>query len=233
MRFVDRMFIADDAEFESKHKRDEDGKFSSNGGTATPTAESLAKVREERYENQVKSFVEKRGLPYVTPSERNEKHLAVKMPEITEKESYSIYRYTDDLYEDMNSYFRNGSPVGEETLDHIRQIDRVMSQSRLDKAITVYRGVESVDGMFKGRIFQDKGYCSTSADTYQAQDFGNNILVLNLPRGLRAISTQGSSEYENESEILLDRNVRGTIKKLEKKGDYNLYYIDVELPDGK
>ena len=85
--------------------------------TATPTAESLARVREERYENQVKSFVEKRGLPYVTPSERNEKHLAVKMPEITEKESYSIYRYTDDLYEDMNSYFRNGSPVDEETLD--------------------------------------------------------------------------------------------------------------------
>lgn len=77
----------------------------------------------------------------------------------------------------------------------------------------------------------DPGYCSTSADPYQAQDFGKNILILNLPKGLHAISTLAHSEYDNESEILLDRGVTGKIQRLEHKGEYNLYYIDVKLPD--
>lgn len=35
MRFVDHYIFSDDAEFEAKHKRDEDGKFSPTEGVKT------------------------------------------------------------------------------------------------------------------------------------------------------------------------------------------------------
>ena len=230
VRFVDHIMFTDDAEFEAKHKRDEDGKFASQEGKTNQNVnKTKEQIREERYENSVKEFCENRGLPYVSPRERIAVHESVHMPDISEDQSYSIYRYTDDLFLDMNNHLRNGTPIDDEIQEHLSNIDEVMRNSTLDKPITVYRGVDNVDGLFKGRVFSDAGYCSTSADPYQAQDFGKNILILNLPKGLHAISTMAHSEYDNESEILLDRGVTGKIRRLENKGEYNLYYIDVEL----
>lgn len=232
VRFVDHYIFADDAEFEAKHKRDGDGKFAKQASrNPEQVSKTKEEIRQERYENSVKEFLEQRGLNYVSPKERKEVHNSVKMPEISEEQSYSIYRYTDDLFLDINNHFRNGTPIDDEIQGHLSNIDEVMRNSTLGKPVTVYRGVNKVDGLFKGRVFHDPGYCSTSADPYQAQDFGKNILILNLPKGLHAISTMAHSEYDNESEILLDRGVTGKIRRLEHKGEYNLYYIDVELPD--
>lgn len=138
----------------------------------------------------------------------------------------AIAEYQGGKYIDINEYARTGNvrpgqfeSIGEATAAaqrRQREIDAAIDGSRIEKPMTVYRGIgttggrEGVTGEIKaGTTFTDAGYSSTSTDRAIGLDYatgkpGGTLLEIELPAGSRAYRVPGDGSLQ-ESELLLPR----------------------------
>lgn len=138
----------------------------------------------------------------------------------------AIAEYQGGKYIDINEYARTGNvrpgqfeSIGEATAAaqrRQREIDAAIDGARIEKPMTVYRGIgttggrEGVTGEIKaGTTFTDAGYSSTSTDRAIGLDYatgkpGGTLLEIELPAGSRAYRVPGDGSLQ-ESELLLPR----------------------------
>ncbi len=76
-----------------------------------------------------------------------------------------------------------------------------------------------------GKTLTDTGFMSCGAA--KGTGFGGNILNIYCPRGTKMLYIDGRSAYASENEMLIQRNTRFRVTKVEKKG--LRYYIDIEV----
>lgn len=145
-------------------------------------------------------------------------------PEVLE----DLHYYTNDGYEDINSYLRDGGK-GWVYGDHIKaqaeRIEDALDEASLPKSIVVYRGIkpfskinEQWDAIKEGDRLVDLGFLSTSLDKTTAKSFVGYekikltyLLEIILPAGTPAalISEHVLQDREivGEYEVLLQRNI--------------------------
>jgi len=145
-----------------------------------------------------------------------------------EKESLNLWKGTgyltidhllrDTAEKDSQGHYKDPYPIypidKERTQHEIDALDRVMSESKIEKDITVYRGISvraghrlDVDGEFK-----NPSYTATSAKLGAAMGFAQfnpteseqNVMMINVPKG--------SDGYyfgtkDDEAEVLLPRDL--------------------------
>lgn len=76
-----------------------------------------------------------------------------------------------------------------------------------------------------GQTFTDSAFVSCAAA--KMKDFGTSILNIYCPKGTKMLYIDGRSAFMDENEMLLQRNTRFRVTKVEKAG-YR-YYIDLEV----
>lgn len=94
-----------------------------------------------------------------------------------------------------------------------------------DKAIIVYRRI-SIDPKYKkGDIILNKFFISTSCDIQSTEEFGEILLIIEIPKNTKVCPIYLNSKYPDEKEILLKDNTYFYVK--EKRGtDYELIIIN-------
>jgi len=109
--------------------------------------------------------------------------------------------------------------------DFISRITRIMSNApKLDKDIVVYRGQTT-----ETNNFNSLGLLSTTIDYSMAQQFGEYINHIILPKGGECLWMESISEYPGEKEILLPFRICFNVVKINPKENLLIYknsYID-------
>lgn len=116
----------------------------------------------------------------------------------TDEERAAIADYQRWGFEDLNENLRSGKSLTKEQSDMVRQIDKIMSRTKLTKDTIVYRGGAP------SRNMAEKGYSSTSTNPYQASRFteGKTLYAYRIPKGTSVLVIGGA-----EDEIVLPRGI--------------------------
>lgn len=152
--------------------------------------------------------------------------------------------YIAEGYGFVNSSLRGSSTGTDRAKDTIKQLDAIMSRSKLSEDIGVYRGVDngrilfgdSMDGDLTGLEWREKGFSSTTVNEDVAGDFtdvdddeGDSIPVkmrIVLPKGSSAFQ---ASDIDDEAEMILARNSSFRVVADQGEDDSGVRVIDVEL----
>lgn len=160
----------------------------------------------------------------------------VSVTEYSVPERDSIRVYTSEHYAVLNDGLREGLPMYDSDQAYIDAIDSAMERSTIKQPLTVHRVVGpdafgDVTDLSKlvGRQFDDKGYTSTAIvpDTYLGNN-GNEVMMrINLPAGSKAMWVEPMTEAQGEMEVLLPRNSRFDITKVEEVNGTWLMEMDL------
>lgn len=115
--------------------------------------------------------------------------------------------------------------------ERISMIESAIRKSRLPRALTLYRGVRTVDvaGMKVGELTMDPAFRSTSL-AYSAADIFQEgaMMTIEAPAGTEAMYMDELADgYGHEVEILLQRGSKLRIVKKERRD--GVWYIDARL----
>lgn len=131
----------------------------------------------------------------------------------------------------------NESPLAPKDIDSLTNL---INKSTYDKDIWLQRGVddEGLAGFLQlssldesslnalvGQSITDTAFMSCGAA--KGTGFGGNIINIYCPKGTKMLYIDGRSAYSSENEMLIQRNTRFRITKVEKSGWR--YFIDVEV----
>ena len=131
----------------------------------------------------------------------------------------------------------NESPLAPKDIDSLTNL---INKSIYDKDIWLQRGVddEGLAGFLQlasldesslnalvGKSITDTAFMSCGAA--KGTGFGGNIINIYCPKGTKMLYIDGRSAYASENEMLIQRNTRFRITKVEKSGWR--YFIDVEV----
>jgi hypothetical protein len=163
------------------------------------------------------------------------------------------YTYKGDR--ELNHYLRYNEVNGNdqklmEKLDHISNtISNISNRGRLRNNVVVYRCIspkqltqftgytsgKSLDSLI-GKTIHDKAFLSTSASEVAAKDFSFTkhspyVLKIQVPKGTPCIYLGGLSKFDNEFEILIDKNQKLRINGHKKENYYikDIIFIECEL----
>src|SRR5574344_923138 len=129
----------------------------------------------------------------------------------------------------------------------LKELDDLISQSSIPRNTTLYRGATPYDfgldqlnssGFIskfykKGRCFNIPIYPETSLEKSIGEDFARNKILfkINTPKGTKGIYMEGlpvqSTNYGNEQEILLPRNLIYKFKNLTQCDNYSMIELDI------
>lgn len=161
----------------------------------------------------------------------------------------AMVQYERSAFQDINVWLRSGrlyrKELGawdalneDEIKSLIADLNRAFGQSRLAEPVTVYRGLETGQGIFgprdtwpddlAGREWVEDGMFSTSATRAVADDFGQLQLRIVVPKGQRAIGMSGTGR-DQEGEILLPPGSRFRVVKDRGVGADGKRRLDVEV----
>lgn len=145
----------------------------------------------------------------------------------------------------LNANLRNGKPLTSEAASHAKELDSLLSQSKLEHDTMLYRGIapsnpqakifaeQIKNGQMKpGSVLSDKGYASTTLDGGMANgkfaEDGGVVFKIKAPKGSDGLYLNTASdkfvggrydgEFRDEKEVLLPRNSQYKIGKIEKVG---------------
>lgn len=125
----------------------------------------------------------------------------------------SISWYTGGNFDKLNENLRKGIPLTNTQKYHLQNIDNAFSlQSVLINSIVVFKGKTT------SSVYSDKAPISTSTSYEAAKGFAKGeccVLKITVSAGSKVINIKGFSRYEDESEILLERD-----GNLEVTGEY-------------
>jgi SPP1 gp7 family putative phage head morphogenesis protein len=142
---------------------------------------------------------------------------------LTEKEKKTLQLYTEDgnkgTYEIINKYLRTGK-VSENLLftpkemipkikESVKVLDGVIAKKQLTKDTVLWRGTGDQKLTFvKNGSYSDKGYMSTSKETFDLSTFTDTdtVLKINMPKGSTALD-MSKTLNPGEAEVLLPRGM--------------------------
>ena len=224
--------VADDAEFEKKHPREEGGQFAEQSGSSYASGSSEKEVKNKEsimHANNVKEF--KVGDP-----EEPIHDLVDKTKEwnksLTGQQKNSISNYSSHFHENINFVLRGGKDDGDWT-DHVNSIADAISKYELKEDVKVFRAVnyKTVFGDIPpetliGRVEKDKGFMSSSFDINKMGDITKNfphvqkspvILEIDVPKGIgRGAYIFDHSTTPEEQEFLIQRGSKYKIYGMDK-----------------
>jgi hypothetical protein len=130
----------------------------------------------------------------------------------------------DDLeaeHEDLLSYLDVAGHYNLDVKKSIANLDAAIKKSKVPTDLVVYRSLNKHDQKAEvGDILQPKSYTSTSLDPSTAQEFShtdnNDIMVIRLPKGTNALFVRPWSEMTEEYEVLLAREAKLRLIRIEK-----------------
>lgn len=130
--------------------------------------------------------------------EENNKVPQIIQPSLVNNEAIRHYQMTSTINKKLRGL--SSSPLSESQAKTIDAIDKLLSQSELEKGTIVYRGT-------KDHPYDNNGFISTSTSPIVAADFGK-VKAYYIPKGVHALWIGGV-----EKEMLLPRGIN--IKKYE------------------
>ena len=233
-RFVDTYSFSyvDDAEFESKHKRDRNGQFAK-------TAEGKQQRREVNAQNRMKVV----SLDNVVVGEK----VFNALPEVNDPEVLqAIDVYTQDTspnapFKVINRSLRKTGKYPEEYKDVCLGLEKGLSQSFTTEPVLVMRGttVGYLNNWLVDGKYSEPNFISTSVSRNRAETFAvfnaNDkrhpsqpaVLMLYLEKGKSALKIDKKGANPDEQEILLSPNTKGELRyKIVSKG-VTYYHIEV------
>jgi hypothetical protein len=161
-------------------------------------------------------------------------------PKLTKLEEKCIIHYTGEGFCDLNDLFSSHGMPSEKQYIKFINIWNALDRNRMENSVTVYRGVEKIDGTkiffqnpegtnFSTEIQRTRcfsTFMSTSSSLEQAIGFtnvndelgiGGIVLEIRLKQNSRAMNVEMFSQVEEEKEILV---APGFLKILEIKTRY-------------
>ena len=191
------------------------GQFTSAPGGAGSAEQSRA--RREKAE---------RGIG--VPSEQEQKEMLNEtVSDLDAASEKAIDQYTGVAYRYLNRGLRGQdatSPWPKQELDKIRDgLDAAFSKASLGRDLVTYRGLREsrltdIRNAKDGSEFTDKGFVSTSLNSFNAAEFGGGKpMPIFLPKGSKAIPLDGLAQHQ-EHEVLVQRG-SVFIKRTDAKGN--------------
>jgi hypothetical protein len=157
---------------------------------------------------------------------------------MTNDEKQSLHWYQSAGHDRINAELRGSAKIRDQyTFDRtVGNIDGIMKRSKLNRDVTVYRGVlretdhaqAEIARMKPGAIIRDRGYVSTTINPAVAKRFGSDDVHIRIrvPKGTHAIYmpkarplSMVSRGKHNEYELLLARNLNYRVVSRRKHGN--------------
>ena len=151
------------------------------------------------------------------------------------KEMYKAARsYSADTerghFNKVNAHYRKGSAWDKKAEEMARGLDFLFEEAKgLDKPIRLFRGTS----LNQYRKIQDQGYyedlgfssASTSMERASEYSDDNCILIIDLPKGFKAVSLDGITRTKADKEILLPRGIKLEPTSYNRKGNFRVVYL--------
>lgn len=127
------------------------------------------------------------------------------------------YKQVNDALREKSSHT---TPAVQSIINGMDALFKHASHS-LKQDTALFRGLREAPSFEAGKVYQDNGFQSTSANKYIANAFtpdkgGGAVLSLTVPKGTKVLAPSGK-EGNLESEVLLNRGTRFRVVKIEDK----------------
>jgi hypothetical protein len=175
--------------------------------------------------------------------------------DVTQAEKDTVYAYQGNMFRVLNNLARGllddtymNKDDRQYYQEQIKQLDDLIARSKIDRSITLYRGVKGDfnnvlrqkfqnNQLTPGTIMQDKGFLSTTASQAGVMNFlaepnykNTTVIRINTPKGTLAVNADGvSKRMMNEQEVILGRNTKLKIDKVEIGAKTGTLFIDVTV----
>lgn len=158
--------------------------------------------------------------------------------DVEEGIQWAVRSYTGDTYyRNINNYLRGIEELDSSSLVVLNTLRSILKRAELPERMTLYRGMHrtalskllhsypNVQELV-GKTIEEPAFMSTSSELGVAQHFAQDgvILVIQAPKGARAVDISALSEYDDESEYLFDVGQEMLITQAEENAaDGRLY----------
>ena len=207
--------------------RDDHGRFSTEGSTATGTERSTPMSWQTTGDGLTNFGVGEgwmlrnidvvhSGLGFVHEESRHD---------LPADEEFAVNRYILGAAYSMNNGLRGGKSL--DSVPYARDIQNAISKSSTSKDVTVFRGGVSDSGAIPdnvqvGDVVEDRGFVSTSMTELTAKNFGDGSdpVEIHVPAGSNAIGCATS-----EQEVLLGSGSQFRIDSMPPHGKWQMTYV--------
>ena len=110
-----------------------------------------------------------------------------------------------------------------------KMFKNVLSEELIDKMRARKATVDELKSELVGTIVKEEGLCSTTTNLSVANNFYRNVIVsIDVNRGSSGLANVAKwSEFQLESEVLMDKGTQFYIKDIEFDDDRKIYYVNV------
>lgn len=141
------------------------------------------------------------------------------MGSISSQQQAAVRSYTGSYYHEVNTALRGGQRLENTRLGHtIQSAMKPLPENIISRRGTSLQGigVNSYEELYQsiGRTFVEPGFSSTAVGG-SGQFSGQVNLVIQVPKGAKAVWAKPYSMYDNENELLLAAGTRYRILKVE------------------
>ena len=153
------------------------------------------------------------------------------LSQLSPEQAKVLRHYRGNLAVNMNAALRHGNIERSLFPEDVKLMDGIFADAKIPTTLsqdtTVYRGVEITGhnanfydtNVVKGNILTQKGFLSTSANRDVAENFGNALFAIKVPKGKKFLDMHAitcvSNFYRSEEELLFARNSRLLIKDID------------------
>jgi hypothetical protein len=160
----------------------------------------------------------------------------------TKAELSSIESYKGNGFANVNQVLLGRRAMNAYAETDIKQLDKAIKKTTLEKDIVLYRGVGLKKDLKVGDVIDHPNYASTttsmgvSADFAEHSDNHKYILEFTAPKGMpyldveKVLADNGVSSMLNEGEYLLSRGKKFVVKSI-KKRDNGVSIVKVVMTD--
>lgn len=154
-----------------------------------------------------------------------EAHSKKQIAALSSTEQAEVVRYTGPSYGPLNRALRSGSALNKVQMGMQRNLDSAIAKSIAGKDIEVSRGLrvtDSLQGLLQGdakgiigTVFQDKSFVSTTTLKNDPLFEGGLRMVIQVGKEKNALYVDQLSENPGERELILPRNSKFLVRKIE------------------
>jgi len=159
-------------------------------------------------------------------------------PKVAKEHIEDVKYYQRNGYIGINNVLRRGGgevPTGD-LGKTVAALDESLRQAApLKESVTVFRGMATMpEGLTEGAVIADKAFVSTTASSKVVKDFLGKSdtpveMRITLPKGERVLSmvhATGVKKFAKEQEILLPRNTKFRVSKVETSGGKTIAHLE-------
>ena len=219
-------------------KRDlRDVRWVTINGTHVPISKKTGKPI-GRWKKRLKTDESQFGLkkPNIKHAKAEKAHKAAK--EDMTKEMYKAARsYSADTerghFNKVNAHYRKGSAWDKKAEEMAKGLDLLFKKSNgLDMPVRLFRGtsLRQYRKIQEQGFYRDLGFSSASTSMGRASEYSddNCILIIDLPKGFKAVSLDGITRTKADKEILLPRGIKLNATSYNRKGNFRVVYLKGE-----